>query len=323
VDARPAWQLAPAEMKREAAAALSADACAAATPKRRIVGQGQARSSRKRQEEVSAAQLDKVRAKLRAAAYTAHGPDYSALFARFDDDGSGALSVAELRTHLKKIALLSALETRALCTAFDEDGDGMVDSDEFRRFCTKESLTGAGLSPRARVRRESLVQLSLANNNEEIPPPPPPPPPLLTTAAAAAAAAEIASNDAPPPPPSLPHPEDEGARGKHHDQLRWQDAAAASLPAAGIRSPAMSARQAPPPRSHRRAIGTKGMGGGVGGAGESGPGEVPRPILREHSPPPPPPPGPPPAFGHGAFQVRLRACANTAPLRARARSCAA
>jgi Ca2+-binding EF-hand superfamily protein len=43
--------------------------------------------------------------KLKAAAYTANGPDVEKLFRKFDKDGSGELDEAELRKVLRLTAL--------------------------------------------------------------------------------------------------------------------------------------------------------------------------------------------------------------------------
>ena len=86
--------------------------------------------------------LQQVGAKLLAAAYTAGGPDYGALFDRFDDDNNGTLSVDELVGQLRKVMVLSAEEACDVFAAFDKDGDGEVDREEFAQFCT----TGADAS---------------------------------------------------------------------------------------------------------------------------------------------------------------------------------
>ena len=50
-----------------------------------------------------AAHLVKLKRKLLAAAYAQHGVDLAALFARYDADHSGALSLIELAPHVQKL----------------------------------------------------------------------------------------------------------------------------------------------------------------------------------------------------------------------------
>ena len=122
--------------------------------------------------------LAKLGAKLRAASYTAHGSDLSALFARFDDDHNGTLSVGELGRHLTKLlpGVITTSELRALCASFDVNGDGIVDSQEFALWCTQ----GAGKAVAAR----RLASPSAAAQQLRPQSPPPAAPSPISTAVA-------------------------------------------------------------------------------------------------------------------------------------------
>jgi len=85
---------------------------------------------------VGPAQLDALKGKLLAAAYSMHGVDLAHLFAHYDTDGSGALELAELGPRLQKLlpGALSAEQLASLLRTVDRDGDGRVTLAEFIFF---------------------------------------------------------------------------------------------------------------------------------------------------------------------------------------------
>jgi hypothetical protein len=85
---------------------------------------------------VGPAQLDALKRKLLAAAYSLHGVNLAHLFARYDTDGSGALELAELGPRLQKLlpGALSAEQLASLLRTVDRDGDGRVTLAEFIFF---------------------------------------------------------------------------------------------------------------------------------------------------------------------------------------------
>ena len=91
-----------------------------------------------------AAEVDAIKGRLLAAAYTIHGVDIAALFARYDVDSSGELDLAELGARLQKLlpGVLSEEQLQCLLDSMYHDSDGRVDLGEF--FFFVNSRHGAG-----------------------------------------------------------------------------------------------------------------------------------------------------------------------------------
>ena len=91
------------------------------------------------------------------------------LFARFDDDHDGHLSVSELSKHLTKYlkGVLSAAEQRQLFASFDLDRNGVVDGAEFAAFCRggrgqhAEQPAGGGYEHELSAARRAADELEL------------------------------------------------------------------------------------------------------------------------------------------------------------------
>jgi len=100
--------------------------------------------------------IEKLRSKIKAAAYTGHtGRQLDVLFARFDNDGSGNLEVEEVRRALRRTlhitqAMISDAEISALCKLLDTDRSGSVSIRELVDFIGPEpeisKRTGKALS---------------------------------------------------------------------------------------------------------------------------------------------------------------------------------
>jgi Ca2+-binding EF-hand superfamily protein len=96
-----------------------------------------ARASAKHEE------LESLKRKLLAAAYTQHGVDLGALFESYDHDHDGALELSEIGSHLQKMlpGVLSRAHIDKLLGAMDMDHDGSISLAEFCAFV--ESRDGA------------------------------------------------------------------------------------------------------------------------------------------------------------------------------------
>ncbi|CAE8679165.1 unnamed protein product, partial [Polarella glacialis] len=103
---------------------------------------------------------DKIRSKIKAAAYTGSaGLNLDMLFARFDKDGTGQLDDDELRIALRRVLRIAPTsvsddEIRSLCALLDADCSGSVSIQEIVDFIGAEpesrrqkSLLGAPLEP--------------------------------------------------------------------------------------------------------------------------------------------------------------------------------
>jgi Ca2+-binding EF-hand superfamily protein len=95
-------------------------------------------------------ELEQLKRKLVAAAYTSHGVDLGALFESYDLDHDGALQLAELGPHLQKMlpGVLSKQQEDKLLAAMDADGDNQVTLAELVAFV--DSRRGAHTSSRPR-----------------------------------------------------------------------------------------------------------------------------------------------------------------------------
>ena len=108
--------------------------------------------------QLSTGTLAKLRAKLRAAAYTSRGLDLHKLFHRIDRDRSGTVELAEFVAAVRKEARISPQEVsdwdlEQLFKAADEDNSGAIDTDEFVAFLNRvhhDPLSGR------RQRRDSM-----------------------------------------------------------------------------------------------------------------------------------------------------------------------
>ena len=88
--------------------------------------------------------LRKVRARIKAAAYTgAKGRDVAELFRRYDKDGSGHLSPDEVRKALRRTMKIpprdiADVQVQSLCNLLDTDQSGSVDIAELLEFIGPE-----------------------------------------------------------------------------------------------------------------------------------------------------------------------------------------
>lgn len=98
----------------------------------------------KRPPQIEPKVLEKIRAKLKAAAYTGHaGKQLDVIFGRFDVDGSGQLETAEVRRALRRTlkvpaTVLSDREITKLCTSLDDDMSGSISISELVAFVGAE-----------------------------------------------------------------------------------------------------------------------------------------------------------------------------------------
>jgi hypothetical protein len=87
--------------------------------------------------------VERIRRKLLAQSYTAHGADLQALFHRLDADGNGVLSRAELKAALRRAGVgsgaLNPSELASLGQHMDTNGDGSIDVREFSAFLNRGS----------------------------------------------------------------------------------------------------------------------------------------------------------------------------------------
>jgi Ca2+-binding EF-hand superfamily protein len=103
-------------------------------------------------EEEALALRTKLQSKLKAASYTANGPDVEALFRRMDKDGSGTLDAEELAKVLRPLGVTAIEDVLSLMGHIDVDGDGTVNVSEMMQFLGSEVE-----SPRRR-RRLSVME---------------------------------------------------------------------------------------------------------------------------------------------------------------------
>ena len=115
----------------------SAHAHAAWDPRHGRSGWGDARGQ---------AELEMLRRKLRAAAYTFGGANLAALFARLDKSRSGFLSLGELHEVANRLlpGQLQDAEVWRLLVLLDSNGDGEVSLDEFMAFVRAPDSEHAG-----------------------------------------------------------------------------------------------------------------------------------------------------------------------------------
>jgi len=91
--------------------------------------------------------LDKVRSKMKAAAYTGHsGRQLEVIFGRFDKDHSGKLEDGEVRKALRRTlrippSVISDAEISSLCAMLDADNSGSVAVKEIVEFVGPEPLS--------------------------------------------------------------------------------------------------------------------------------------------------------------------------------------
>eukprot|EP00941_MAST-03F_sp_MAST-3F-sp1_P005592 g5592.t1 len=88
----------------------------------------------------------RLRDKLRAASYTHRGQDWEKLFAHYDRDNDGSLSLKEFISAVRRDAKVSKTKTadselELIFHAVDENGDGKLTSDEFISWLEKDSLS--------------------------------------------------------------------------------------------------------------------------------------------------------------------------------------
>eukprot|EP00440_Ansanella_granifera_P009588 gb/GFBE01010390.1/.p1 GENE.gb/GFBE01010390.1/~~gb/GFBE01010390.1/.p1 ORF type:complete len:825 (+),score=199.87 gb/GFBE01010390.1/:1-2475(+) len=108
---------------------------------------------------LSKAVVDKIRSKIKSAAYTGpNGKGFDEIFSRMDKDGSGALEPEEVKRALRcslriPKSVVSDQEVYSLCTLLDADNSGSISIPELVAFCGGESLTG-----RRGVLKEKLMK---------------------------------------------------------------------------------------------------------------------------------------------------------------------
>jgi Ca2+-binding EF-hand superfamily protein len=97
---------------------------------------------------------DKLRRKLRAESYTAHGQDIAGLFERLDKDRNGELDVKEMAHGLRPFGVLTEQEITSLVEHMDSDGDGFVSSQEFLEFMGQVAVVEKKVNPSRVARRK-------------------------------------------------------------------------------------------------------------------------------------------------------------------------
>ncbi|OAY85970.1 polcalcin Phl p 7-like [Ananas comosus] len=63
------------------------------------------------------------------------GPEMERIFKRFDTNGDGKISSAELGEALRTLGSTSPDEIRRMMAEIDTDGDGYIDFNEYSVFC--------------------------------------------------------------------------------------------------------------------------------------------------------------------------------------------
>ena len=123
---------------------------------------------------IGAADVHRLKSKLLAAAYTQHGVDLAALFARYDTSGCGALGLWSLGPRLQRMlpGVLTDRQVARLLATMDGDGDGAITCAEFVSFvvsrddqlCADEGrFAAAVLEGAAGTRRGARAALSGAH----------------------------------------------------------------------------------------------------------------------------------------------------------------
>lgn len=174
-----AWQSDESCVTVTAVKALELDTLPPAGSAREVQGRDVLRRLRS-QQTLSPEALDKVRVKLKSAAYTGHaGCQLEVLFSRFDKDGSGQLEDAEVHKALRNTlmipdSVIANSEISALCAALDPDGSGAVSISELITFVGPEPVvsqrTGkpmAGVTP-APVSKDDARGATLPGGHDDV-----------------------------------------------------------------------------------------------------------------------------------------------------------
>jgi len=139
------------------------------TPARKVKAKG------KKCNELDAWALDKVRTKIRAAAYTPSGGyNVDLLFQKLDKDGSGEISYEELRQGLRSACRVSPFEMSdaqlsTLFISLDSDGSGEVDVREIFSFAIAEYQSRHERKEQAAGQNELIKKgVALENKASEI-----------------------------------------------------------------------------------------------------------------------------------------------------------
>ena len=110
-------------------------------------------------------EIDHLSRSLLAASYTQHGVDLGALFARYDHNGDGTLSLEELHAVVERLVpgTVTEAQLRRLFAMIDRDHNGCIDYREFadfvamrKRHHTEREMDAAnGIAPKPTVPRFS------------------------------------------------------------------------------------------------------------------------------------------------------------------------